>query len=413
VSTFLLLLGISLLGGLYAAKGARKFKTPQVVGYVVVGVAMGPTLLNVLKPDTVEHLDALTEVALAVMGFMIGSELRWKTLKKMGGSIAWIVALEALGALVFVTAGVYLFTHNLAEAILLGALSSATAPAGTVDVLQEYKAKGPLTTTLYAVIGLDDAAALTIFGFAVPLAMIAVNPAEHFSAGTALLRPLMEIGLSLGLGIVLGGLLGLAMRTVHSTAESLVMVLAAIFICVSVALRFDLSLILANMALGATIENWKPTYRRRLGTALDHFTPPLFIAFFVMVGARLSITREMLMTIGPLALLYVFLRSFGKTAGSFLGGSIGKAQPQVKKYVSFGLLSQAGVAIGLAISISNRLIAEGADLGNNDIAALGHNIISIITATTFIVQIIGPSFLRYALMKTGEGTFPRQSTGEP
>jgi len=402
-----LLLAVAALAGLWGAKGARALRTPQVVGYVIVGVILGPTLLGLYSPQNVQFLDVLNKPALAIIGFIIGGELRYAELKKLGRAIGFIVILEAIGAFLLVAAGVYLLTGKMHEALLLGALSSATAPAGTVDILREYKAKGPLTTTLYAVVGLDDAIALILYGFTMPIAMILIDPAAHFSITGALLVPLLQILASLAVGVAIGALLAQAMRVVHSPAETLAVGMGAVFLCCAAAQAYEgLSLILANMALGATLLNWKPMHGLRVKTALDNFAPPLFVAFFVMVGARLDINGAMLVALGPIVLLYVVLRSAGKTMGCIIGGALGGAEGNVKRYVGYGLLSQAGVAIGLSLAINSRLTPLGGDK-----AELGHKIISVITVTTFVVQILGPPFLRHALLKTGEGRAPTAAKG--
>ena len=396
------LLAVAILAGLYAAKAAQWFRTPQVVGYVVVGVLLGPTLLHLFTAGNAQSLDVICKPALAVIGFIIGGELRYVELKKLGRSIGFIVVLEALGAFVLVTLGTYLLTGKWYEALLLGALSSATAPAGTVDILREYKAKGSLTTTLYAVVGLDDAIALILYGFTMPVAMILIDPVAKFSVTSAVMVPLLQIGASLAVGAVLGMLLSQAMRTVGRPAESLALSLGMIMLCCAVCQAYDgLSLILANMALGATLLNWKPLQGQRVKATLDSFTPPLFIVFFVLVGARLDLNLKTALALAPMVVVYVVMRSLGKTLGCTLGGALGGAERNVRRYVSFGLLSQAGVAIGLSLAINSRLTPLGGEK-----AVLGHDIISIITATTFVVQILGPPFLRYALLKTGEGRAP-------
>ncbi len=395
--SILLTLALAVVIGVYAAKGANQIKTPQVVGYVALGVILGPTVLNLVQDAS--NFDLVSKLALAVIGFTIGGELRYSSLKQLGRPIAFIVILEALGAFFVVMGGVYLFTQNWPLAIILGALSSATAPAGTVDVLQEYKAKGPLTTTLYAIVGLDDAISLVIFGFALPFAIVLLEPSHAFSFSETLIGPLEEIGVSVAVGAAIGAILAQGLRTVRSSGESLGLTLGAILLCCGIAHVTDaMSLILANMVLGATLQNWKPLYGRRAKAALDGFSPPLFILFFVLVGARIDITSEMLVAIGPVAIVYVLLRTGGKMAGCYVGGSLGKAQRYVKKYVGLGLLSQAGVAIGLAISVNTRLSQMGGEK-----AELGHTVISIITVTTLLVQVLGPPFLRFALLKTGEG----------
>ncbi len=403
----LILISIAVIAGVYAAKGANRLKTPQVVGYVVLGVILGPTLLGNwgLGIEDAGRFDLISQVALAVIGFTIGGELQYRALKQLGKPIACIVFAEAFGAFVLVTLGSYLFLGSWPKAILLGALSSATAPAGTVDVLQEYRAKGPLTTTLYAVVGLDDAISLVIYGFALPLAVVLLEPQQGFSLHTTILGPVTEIGLSVLVGAVVGGALALLLSYVRNSAEALGLTIGGILLCCGIAhsvgehTSMPMSLVLSNLVPGPVLPDRTPAPGRRAKAALDGFSPPLFTIFFVLVGARLDLTPHMLVVLGPVAIAYIALRTGGKISGCLLGGTIGKAQRYVKRYVGLGLLSQAGVAIGLAMNVSTRMDKMGHE-------NIGNFIISVITVTTLVVQILGPPFLRYILVKTGEGKVP-------
>ncbi|RKY23585.1 MAG: cation:proton antiporter [Planctomycetota bacterium] len=399
----LVLLGLTLVAGLYVAKGAKLVRTPQVVGYVVAGVLLGKSFLGAWSPETTHSASMISRIALGMIGFTVGCELSIAKMRKLGKSIAMIVPLEAIGACVLVSAGTYLVTllagsPNLPLALILGAVASATAPAGTVDVLQEYKAKGPLTTTLYAVVGLDDGAALILYALVIPIVGTLVVENAHISLVTVVLHPLREIGLSFLLGGIFGGALALVTKWVRGQRETLVFVLAAILACSGIAGYFGLSPILTAMTVGVVLVNLNATASSRCVNALGQVSTPIYIMFFVLVGARLDIA--LLPSVGMIGLAYILMRTAGKWGGSALGAVAGKAPPVVTRYTGFGLFTQAGVAIGLALSAQHDLVAMGDTSGKA--AQLGAAVLGIVTATTFVVQIIGPPFVRYAIIKAGE-----------
>jgi NhaP-type Na+/H+ or K+/H+ antiporter len=390
----LLELAILLILGLYGAKGARALRTPQVVGYVVAGVILGPSLIGLLSLEKTARYDLITSVTLGIIGFIIGSELAVRNLRGLGRAIAWIVPLEAGFAVLLVGLGTYILTRNAPLSILLGALASATAPAGTVDVLQEYRAKGPVTTTLYAVVGLDDAFALISYGFCLPLAKLFISN-EPMSLYNVLIAPLREIVLSIGLGVLMGIAVVIPARRLRHRNEMLAFTLGSIFLISGLAIKFHLSLILATMSMAVTTVNLRYTICRRMAEVLNDFAPPIYILFFVLVGGRLDIS--LLPKMGLVGLAYIVLREAGKYLGTYLGATIGKAHRNVRRYAGLGLFSQAGVAIGLALSIYHVLIQTGSQN-----AELGRYIIMLITATTFVVQIIGAPFVKLAIVKAGE-----------
>jgi Kef-type K+ transport system membrane component KefB len=396
-------IGITLLVGWGAGLLCRRLKIPMVVGYIVVGIIFGKSVLGVFNDHNISGLFFVTYIALACIGFDIGGELAWSKVKKLGKPIIWISVLETVGASVLVTIAVYLYTKKLYIALIFGALASATAPAATVDVLREYQASGPLTTTTFAVVGIDDAYAVMIYAFAAFFAkMLLSNKDVHVAE--AILRPLGEIFASLGLGLVIGLAFLFLIRNYTARRGLLVMTWGVILVTTGLANWLHFSLILANMALGMTVVNLTKWKREDLFELLRYSTPPVFVAFFVIVGAQLDAGK--LVSLGVVGLLYITFRSIGKMSGAYLGGIIGDAPATVRKYLGLCLFSQAGVAIGLAIQT---VITFGGGKYGQAGVDLGVMAISVIAATSLVFQLVGPPSTRYAVMKSGEA---RLSKGE-
>jgi NhaP-type Na+/H+ or K+/H+ antiporter len=301
---------------------------------------------------------------------------------------------EGLGSFVVVTALVALLTGNIPLALLLGALSSATAPAATVDVLWEYDARGPLTTTILGIVALDDALALILFGFAIELARSMLE-GHVLSVQTGLVAPLIDIGGALLLGLGVGFVMKWLIRRPHDRDDLLVLVLGAILLVAGLAHSLHVSLILAEMALGSTLTNLAPNSSRKAFEVVQSVTRPIYILFFILVGARLQI--DLLPTMGVLGLVYVAARSGGKMGGAWLGGTVTRAPTAVRRYLGLSLFSQAGVAVGLALAIAQEFSHEGPEA-----QATGSLVVNVIAATTFIVQVIGPPFVKFAISRAGE-----------
>ncbi len=389
----LLILGIAISGGFLGAKLFRAIKIPQVVGYIIIGVILGVSGAKVFTLDLIDKLSPINNFALALIGFMIGKELHLSTFKKLGKSILTILIFEALGAFLLVTLFVTLLTHRLYEGLIFGALSSATAPAATVDVLWEYKAKGPLTTTLLAIVGLDDALALIIYGFASSFAF-ALLTHQSPSFANMLWSPLLKILLSLLIGGSAGSILGLISKRLREKSQLLPISLGVILLVAGFSHQHRLSLILSSMAVGVFLINLAPHASKNIFGAIESFAPPVYILFFVLVGSRLQI--GLLPKMGMLGLLYLIGRSTGKIVGATLGAKISHAYKSVQKYLGITLFSQAGVAIGLAIAVYQEFSHL---IGGR---TLGVTVINVITATTFVVQIIGPPLVKIAIVKAKE-----------
>ncbi|MDY2839001.1 MAG: cation:proton antiporter [Treponema sp.] len=395
---FVLLLGIILFLGAFGGWLFQKLKIPQVVGYIVIGILIGSSGFHVLEPQVIAALDPISTVALAFIGFLVGGELKMGNIKKYGKQFISILIFEAITPAIIVglIVGlvVYAFTkdstHAISMALILGAICSATAPAATTDVLVEYRTKGPLTTTVYGIVAMDDAFALILY----TIASTIVTPLIGGNArpfGIQVLFILRDIFGSIAIGCGFGFILNLILK--HLTNEDgriLSFSLGTLFICTGICQIFDFDNILAAMALGFFMVNFAPVKTRAVFSLVQKFTPPIYVLFFVLVGAKLNIW---IITpfLGLIAIIYVLGRTFGKTIGSMFGAWITKAPKTVQNNIPFCLLSQAGVAIGLSI-------AAGTDFADS----IGPQILLIITATTFIVQLIGPIFVKIGVTKAGE-----------
>jgi Kef-type K+ transport system membrane component KefB len=390
----LFFIGIAIIFGFIGGKFSNRFKFPGVVGYLLTGLILGPSVFNIFNLELLDKIGVFNDLALGVVAFIIGSEIRMSTLRKMGRGIITILLSEALTAVLLVALGVYLLTHNLYMALIFGAMAAASAPAGTAVVLQEYKAKGPLTNTLYAVVGLDDGLAIMIYAFAAALAKLLLTGGK-MSFLNVVEGPLIEIFGAIVLGGLIGLLLGYSIRKLHGKNEVLAVSLGAILVCAGLSKYFHVSLILSNLGLGIVFANLFLLANRRAYQAIQSITLPIFIIFFVIAGAHLQI--HLLSTMGLLGLIYIICRVLGKIGGAFFGATISKSNPAVRKYLGLGILSQAGVAIGLAILVTREFGSLGK--AGEDLAVI---VINTIAATTIIFEIIGPIATKFAISKAGE-----------
>ena len=388
-------IGISLLLGWAAGLLCKRLKIPMVVGYIVTGIVLGQSVLGLFNARNMTGLYFIIYLGLAFIGFDIGGELAFHKMRNLGKPIIWISALETIGATVLVTTAIYMYTRKLYIALIFGALAAATAPAATVDVLREYQASGPLTTTTFAVVGIDDAYAVMIYAFAGFFAKMLLSK-KNVHVAEAILRPMWEIFGSLALGLAIGLLFLFLIRNYTARRGLLVLTWGVIVVTTGLANILNFSLILANMALGLTVVNLTKWKRDDLFELVRNTTPPLFVVFFVLVGAQLDAGK--LVSLGVIGVLYIVLRSAGKISGAYVGGVISNAPANVRKYLGLCLFSQAGVAIGLSIQTK---ITFGSGYGHAGVE-LGVMAVSVVAATSLLFQIIGPPSTRYAVFKAGE-----------
>ncbi len=390
----LLFIAIALICGYIGGKISNRFRSPAVVGYLIVGLLLGPSVFKVFDLKTLDKLGIISDVTLSVVAFIIGSEMLLSTLRRIGKGIAIIILSESFLAYFLVLIGVYLLTHKLYLALIFGAMAPASAPAGTVAVVQEYRAKGPLTDALFAVVGLDDGLAIMIYAFSSALAKMLIT-GKSISVAEAIGKPLLEITIAIALGAGIGFLMGLLMQKIRTTEELLTTTFAGIFLCTGLSKLLHCSLILSNLSLGMVFANLYLRTNRRAYRAIEPLSYPLYIVFFLIAGAHLQI--KLLPAMGAIGVIYIILRSLGLIAGASLGATIARAPSVMRKYLGFGILSQAGVAVGLAMLVT-REFAQLGDAG----AHLATTTINIIAATTIFFEIIGPIGVKFALSKAGE-----------
>lgn len=393
----ILLIGIVLFGGTWIGRIFQKIKIPQVVGYIGLGLILGQTGFNLINQGTLNNLQPFSTFALGLIGFMIGGELKIQTIKKYGKQFLTILLFESFGAFfivsILVTFTAYLlfqdFTLAVSLGLLMGAISSATAPAATTDVLWENKTRGPLTTILLGIVAMDDAVALFLFALASSAVGIISGQAGG-SLALSFMELAWELGIAILLGVGIGLLLYLIIRKFVDEDKILAFSIGAILLLIGLSQTLGVDVILAAMAMGFFISNFAPRRSKETFSLVERFTPPVYILFFVMVGATLNVHGLTRVTV-ILAGVYLVGRILGKAVGSTLGSSLSKAPRSVRRYLPFCLLSQAGVAIGLSI-------VAGIDFPG----AIGDTIVLVVTATTFVVQLAGPSSVKFAVTRAGE-----------
>ena len=391
------LLGIATVLSLYMGRLAKKISLPSLVGYMILGALMGGSVFGVLSDENVHKLGFLTDVALGFVAFTIGSELNLRELKKLGKGIIYIILAESFAAFLLVTASVWLLTKNLPMALIFGSLAPASAPAGTVAVIQEYKAKGSLTKALYAVVGFDDGLAIVIFGFASAAARNMLDPNSSMSLIQGILQPTGEIFFSLLIGGVLGYIFTVLIRILKPLTDVPSLIFGFIAISIGLSQWLHLSLILTNMMLGFVLTNAVPSsLNKALIGQLKTWMPFLFIPFFFLAGAHLQVGA--LPSLGMLGIVYIFSRTSGLMGGAWLGAKVGKSEKKIKNYLGFGILSQAGVAIGLSMLVLRDFNA----LGTAEASLIATTVITTITATCIVFEIVGPIGAKFALTKAGE-----------
>jgi len=398
----LTLLGILTLVGFHVGFAARWVKLPSLIGYMVLGVIVGPSVLHLVSEHDMEKLGFITQIALGFVAFSIGSELSLKSLKHLGSGIISIIFAESFTAFFAVFLLMLLFTGDLPLALIFGAMAPASAPAGTVAVIHEYKAKGSLTKALYAVVGFDDGLAIIIFGLAHAVALSVVGGTHTDGAVVhELLKALGEIGLSFLVGGVGGVVFCQVARRFQQPRDMLIILTGTILLVTGLSVRWNLSLILTNMVVGFVLVNTRrEAFVHRVTTPLADVMPLLFVLFFCMAGAHLNLA--MLPNLGLVGVVYIIGRSAGLIGGARIGAMLGHVEEKVKKYVGLGILSQAGVAIGLSLIVKQEFDKLAIAMDAPHIAEIGANVLTTITATCIFFEVVGPILTKVALSKAGE-----------
>ena len=380
---------------------SKKYSLPIVVGYVLFGIVISPDILNLVPflesefhswyEFLIIKLDYITQIALAFIVFTIGTELSLRTFKRLGKSIYIITIFEALGAALISAAAVYIIGAPIHMALLLGAIAAASAPASTIMVLKEYNAEGPLSSTLMAVVGLDNTLALILFALISPVAMMFIGGGQALSI-QLLITPIIEISAAILVGLIIGYITQHYISMVDDKTKKVVSILTAVVLSSAVSLVLGLSSLIANLALGFAIRNFAEK-NLQISEYLDTLTIPLYAMFFIFAGAEIRFTQMGSFVFLITAFVFLVSRIIGKYGGAVLAGRLSDAEPVVKKYIGLGLFPQGGVAIALAFSVQKQF---------TQIPDTSLMIFNMVILTAALTEIFGPIFTKEAVIRSGE-----------
>lgn len=381
-------LGIIILAAMLMANVIGKIHLPDVTGYLLAGLIIGPSVLRLIPKGTVSNFEIISQVALAFIAYSIGAEMDINQLKSLGKRIFIITFFEAFIAFLVVFLVLrFGLSQELPFSLVLAAISSATAPAATLMVIKQYQAKGPLVDTLIPIVALDDAFCIMIFGIASTLSLTLLSHSA-LSIVSMVLIPLAQILGALLLGGIIGMVSSIIIKRLNNQAKMTSYIVAVILILTFVAIKFSLSSLLVMMSFGISLCNIAQN-RTQARIALDGMSAPILIVFFTLSGADIDL--GVFSKVGMLAVVYILARSLGKFTGAAMGCKITKTDDNVAKYLGFTLFPQAGVAIGLSLIAEHMLPAPyGAELR------------AIVLAATVIYELLGPVITKTALVKAGE-----------
>ena len=379
--------GIVLAVGFLGGKLANLLKLPNVSGYLLIGLLLGPSFFNIVSSSDAQSLEVISELALAFIAFSIGSEFVIKDMKKYGKKIFGITIAEVIGAISVVFIVMYfIFNMDFAFSIVIASMSIATAPAATLLVIRQYRAYGPLTRTILPVVALDDILGIVAFSISLSLATMSVSGVRP-SFGKLILDISIETIGSLLVGFIIGVVLTLVLRKIKGHDDYQVSSLIAILIGLGIANLIGLSPLLTNIMIGATLVN---LFRRpeKAFKSINNFVPGFYVLFFTLAGASLDLS--ILKSVGLIGIAYVIARFLGKYIGSSLGALSVKAEKSVTKYLGLALLPQGGISIGLLVLVRQQL------------PEYATAITTIIMFSILIYETTGPIFAKIAINKAGE-----------
>ena len=389
----LISLAVALFAAFCLSRVTKRVRLPNVTGYILAGILIGPHCLKAIDEAAVESMSFITDAALAFIAFGVGKYFKWETLKSGGIRIVILTFMEALAAAAAVTGTMLLVGLPLDFALLLGAIASATAPASTLMTIRQYKAKGHFVDTVLQVVALDDAVALIAFSVCAAIAGAAAG------GGVEARDVLLPLAYNLA-AIVVGALLALVlqwlMRRVFSNYNRLILVVTMLMALAGACAAVDISPLLACMVFGALHANL--SRGQTLFKKVERFTPPVLTLFFVLSGMRLDLS--MLASVGAAGVAYFVARIAGKCLGARAGAALVRETPEVRNCLGLALIPQAGVSIGLA-ALAERMLAP----------ELGALLSTIILSSAVLYELVGPACARPSLRLAG--AIPREHAPDP
>jgi len=387
----MLLLGLVTALGVMGGQMARLFKFPSVTGYIITGLFLGPSLLGLVTDPVLDDITPITDFALGLIGFSLGSELKWRFFRENWENFSLLFLGESLLTFLLVFLPTLLFSRNLALAIMLGILATASAPASVLSTLGEKNARGTFPRILTSMVALDSLFCIIIFSV-----MTILLKVYYFGVGQ---NPVIwqYLGYELGLALLVGFLMGSTsiwiLNNVDQERRRQVLLVAIILIAVGIPRQLNISYLLVTLIAGIMIVNLTPHYRKFFHS-LHSIDTPVLVLFLTLAGARLELAA--LPQVGLLGLIYIAARMLGKILGSQLGasacrylpGSCARIDPATRRYLGLALTPQAGVAVGLAL------------LAEQELPLPDDVLVTVILGAIIFFQIIGPFLLDIALRKT-------------
>jgi Kef-type K+ transport system membrane component KefB len=383
-------IGLILLLALLAGHLVKALRMPEVTGYILAGVALGPSLLGWLSQDNLVALSTLSEVALGLILFSVGSVFEFSLFRRIGRQVLVITLVESTLAAVAVTTGSLWLGQPWPVALLLGVIAMATAPASTLMVIRESDSAGPLTNNVLGIIAVNNLFCITMYGITVALIDVTLG-LDGLSRLVTLYRStfwfLWQTVGSAALGYLIGLLLAAWSSKVRESGEFLILLAGSILFCVGASRALNLSALVASLAVGATLVNLSARSRRLMET-LSHTDPPFYAIFFVIAGAELDVAR--IPAMGMLGLVYIIGRAVGKFAGAGIATWRLALDRKVRRFLGFALQAQAGLAVGLALAVNSRY---------PDFAPI---VTTVVLASVAVFEMVGPASTRFALVQAGE-----------
>lgn len=389
--------GILLITGYLMGKLVSLIKLPEITGYILAGLLMGDSVFAVVHHEMSESLKIVTDVALGLIALTIGGEFYITKLKRMGKEVVIMTLFQIVLTFGAVSAGLLIFNVDLPFALLMGAIATATAPAATVAIVQSLRARGKFVDYLYGVVALDDAGCVVVFGFSFAIAAGMLSPESAEGIGMILFA-FMEIFGSLLLGALTGYLISRFSARRSNANEIMIIILGFIFLETALSIVFHLSPLLSNMAAGTVIINMSPK-NHKLFRIIEPLTPPIYALFFVIAGTELNLSVLLQKEILLIGAVFIIARSIAKYTGIYLGAKASKAPENVKKYLGFAMLPQAGVSIGLVLMIQASPVLKSLPPIHQDTISM---MVNVILLAVFFNELTGPPISKFALVRAME-----------
>lgn len=381
-----LTLSLFVILGHISGRLLERIRLPALIGYILVGFLMGPAIFGFVDRAVIDELDFVGVIALGVIAFVIGGRIEIAEIKKLKENLLFIAIFQAMATFALVTLIVWPLSGSLPLALLLGAIGTATAPAAVFGVIEEYRARGPLTNTLLSIVAIDDAICIMLFGIVIAIVEVLMGSSGAVLEADIGMATLNVFG-SIAIGTITGFVIAFIISRTHDIHRIAYIVAGFIFLGCGIAIALHFSALLTNMACGFVVINISRK-GKELIELIEKSEEPILIVFFALAGAHLKL--ESISEIWPLFITYIFVRAAGKMLGGSVGARLGHAPKTVRNYLGLGLLPQAGVAIGLLYVVQEK------------IPALSATVVAVVLTSVIVNEFLGPIGVEIALIKSKE-----------